>query len=97
MILRVPDVNVDVTTVQDSAKEIDPVDADHREIGAGLFEEEMAPSSSMARLYRGEIHRMKFWRERLDRTTNWAVLVMSGVLTGGSLGQTAHITSSCWG
>jgi len=25
----------------------------------------------MAHLYRGEVHRMKFWRKRLDRTTNW--------------------------
>nr|WP_324618161.1 DUF2270 domain-containing protein [Haloterrigena salifodinae] len=24
---------------------------------------------------------MKFWRERLDRTTNWAVLVISAILT----------------
>lgn len=72
---------------QDSAKEVDPSDADHREIGEGLLEEEMAPSSSMAHLYRGELHRMKFWRERLDRTTNWAVLVMSGVLTWGFSGS----------
>lgn len=24
---------------------------------------------------------MKFWRERLDRTTNWAVIVMGAILT----------------
>lgn len=71
---------------QKSAKDIDPGDADHREVGEGLLEEEMAPSSSMAHLYRGEVHRMKFWRERLDRTTNWAVIVMSGVLTWGFSG-----------
>jgi len=35
----------------------------------------------MAHLYRGEIHRMTFWRERLDRTTNWAVVVISALLT----------------
>ena len=69
-----------------SAKDIDATDADHREIGEGLLEEEMAPSSSMAHLYRGEVHRMKYWRERLDRTSNWAVLVMSGVLTWGFSG-----------
>lgn len=72
---------------QKSAKDIDPADADHRELGEGLFEEEMAPSSSMAHLYRGEVHRMKYWRERLDRTSNWAVLVMSGVLTWGFSGN----------
>ncbi|QRV13562.1 DUF2270 domain-containing protein [Haloterrigena salifodinae] len=64
-----------------SAKEIDPSDAEQRELGEGLLEEDMGPSSATAHLYRGEIHRMKFWRERLDRTTNWAVLVISAILT----------------
>lgn len=50
-------------------------------VGAGLLDEEMGPSSAMAHLYRGEIHRMKFWRERLDRTTNWAVIVIAALLT----------------
>lgn len=50
-------------------------------IGKGLFEEEMGPSSSVAHLYRGEVHRMTRWRERLDRTTNWAVTVMAAILT----------------
>lgn len=35
----------------------------------------------MAHLYRGEMHRMKLWRERLDQTTNWAVIVLAAVLT----------------
>jgi uncharacterized membrane protein len=51
------------------------------EIGRDLFEPDMGPSSAFAHLYRGEIHRMKFWRERLDRTTNWAVTTMAAVLT----------------
>lgn len=50
-------------------------------VGDGLLDEEMGPSSAMAHLYRGEIHRMKFWRERLDRTTNWAVIVIAAILT----------------
>lgn len=66
---------------QPSAKEVDPGDSEHREMGEGLLEEDMGPSSATAHLYRGEIHRMKFWRERLDRTTNWAVLVISAILT----------------
>lgn len=66
---------------QSSAKDIDPADSEHRELGEGLLEEDMGPSSATAHLYRGEIHRMKFWRERLDRTTNWAVLVISAILT----------------
>lgn len=56
-------------------------DQDHSEIGAGMLREEMGPSSALAHLYRGEIHRMRFWRERLDQTTYWAVVVMSATLT----------------
>jgi len=48
----------------------DPPDA---RVGTGLLDVEMGPSSALAHLYRGELHRMKLWRERLDRTTNWAV------------------------
>lgn len=66
---------------RDSTKDVDPTDADHREIGRGLLEAEMGPSSSLAHLYRGEIHRMKFWRERLDQTTYWAIVIMSAILT----------------
>ncbi|MFC6764728.1 DUF2270 domain-containing protein [Natrinema soli] len=66
---------------RESTKDIDPNDAEYREIGAGLLDEEMGPSSAMAHLYRGEIHRMKFWRERLDQTTYWAIVIMSAILT----------------
>ncbi|GAD53686.1 hypotheical conserved protein [Halarchaeum acidiphilum MH1-52-1] len=52
-----------------------------RDVGKGLLDEEMGPSGAMAHLYRGEIHRMKYWRERLDKTTNWAVIVMAAILT----------------
>nr|WP_256290900.1 DUF2270 domain-containing protein [Halobellus inordinatus] len=41
----------------------------------------MGPSSAMAHLYRGELHRMKLWRERLDKTTNWAVVVIAAIIT----------------
>lgn len=64
-----------------SSKEIDPSAPEQREVGQGLLDEEMGPSGSMAHLYRGEIHRMRFWRERLDRTTNWSVLIMAAILT----------------
>lgn len=50
-------------------------------VGRGLLDEEMGPSGSLAHLYRGEVHRMTRWRERLDRTTNWAVLVLAATLT----------------
>jgi uncharacterized membrane protein len=50
-------------------------------VGEGLLDTDMGPSSAMAHLYRGELHRMKLWRERLDRTTNWAVILLAAVLT----------------
>lgn len=64
-----------------TAKDVDPTDPEYRDVGEGLLDEEMGPSSAMAHLYRGEIHRMKLWRERLDRTTNWAVVVMAAIVT----------------
>ena len=50
-------------------------------LGAGLLEEETGPSSALAHLYRGELHRMKLWRDRLDRTTDLAVVLLTAVLT----------------
>lgn len=52
-----------------------------RTMGRGFFEESSAPGSAMAHLYRGEIHRMKLWRERLDRTSNWVVTLIAAILT----------------
>jgi uncharacterized membrane protein len=62
-------------------KPFDPAGERERELGAGLFENDMGPSSSMAHLYRGEVHRMTRWRERLDRTTNWAVTIIAAIMT----------------
>lgn len=67
--------------MSDQHDEFDPLTEEHRAIGSGLFEQDMGPGSSMAHLYRGEVHRMTRWRERLDRTTNWAVTVMAAILT----------------
>lgn len=37
--------------------------------------------TAMAHLYRGEMHRMTVWRQRLDVTTNWAILLSGGMTT----------------
>ncbi|RBI59247.1 hypothetical protein DMJ13_24105 [halophilic archaeon] len=66
---------------RDSPDDGDSTDAEDEELGRGLLEENMGPSSSAAHLYRGEIHRMRFWRERLDQTTYWAIVIMSAILT----------------
>lgn len=44
--------------------------------------------TAMAHLYRGEMHRMTVWRQRLDVTTNWAIL-MTGGMTTFALGSAA--------
>lgn len=67
--------------MSEGSEEFDPLAEDPRTVGRGLFEQEMGPSSSMAHMYRGELHRMTRWRERLDRTTNWGVTVMAAILT----------------
>lgn len=65
----------------DASAETETGDNPFDDIGVGLLETEMGPSSSLAHLYRGEIHRMKFWRERLDNTTRWAIMIMAAILT----------------
>ncbi|MWG36374.1 DUF2270 domain-containing protein [Halomarina oriensis] len=57
-------------------------------VGEGLLDVDMGPSSALAHLYRGEVHRMKLWRERLDKTTNWAVIVLAALLTFTFTNQT---------
>ena len=37
--------------------------------------------SAMVHLYRGEQHRAQVWRQRLDMTTNWAVISVGAVLS----------------
>ena len=37
--------------------------------------------TSMVHLYRGEIQRMTVWRQRLDTTTHWAILLSAGLTT----------------
>ncbi len=37
--------------------------------------------TAMAHMYRGEMHRMATWRQRLDSTTNWAVVLALGMTT----------------
>ena len=37
--------------------------------------------TAMVHLYRGEMNRMTVWRERLDVTSNWAILLTVGLTT----------------
>lgn len=51
-------------------------DIEHKEPIAGAKE-----IGALAHLYRGEVYRSTIWRERLDATTNWAVLTTGVALS----------------
>ncbi len=38
-------------------------------------------TTAMVHLYRGELTRVNLWRDRLDTTTNWAVVTTAGAMT----------------
>ena len=44
----------------------------------------------LAHYYRGELSRMISWRDRLDRTTNWAIAALAAMLSFSLSSQTAH-------
>ena len=44
----------------------------------------------VAHYYRGELTRMISWRDRLDRTTNWAIAAMAAMLSFSLSSQQAH-------
>lgn len=37
--------------------------------------------TAVAHLFRGEMHRMTAWRQRLDTTSNWAIVLSLGMTT----------------
>ena len=47
----------------------------------GEAERSSSFDTAMAHLYRGEMHRMTTWRQRLDVTTNWAMIMALGMTT----------------
>jgi uncharacterized membrane protein len=44
----------------------------------------------LAHFYRGELARMISWRDRLDRTTNWAIAALAAMLSFSLSSQQAH-------
>jgi uncharacterized membrane protein len=44
----------------------------------------------MAHFHRAEIARMAGWRDRIDRTTNWAITVAAAMLSVSLSTPTAH-------
>ncbi len=68
-------------TIQDGRRSPGP------EVAAGAVDEP-GFHNAMAHLYRAEMHRLTTWRTRLDTTTNWALLLTTGMTTF-TLGTTA--------
>jgi uncharacterized membrane protein len=46
--------------------------------------------NTIAHYYRGEIARMSGWRDRIDRTSNWAITVVAAMLSVSLSTPTAH-------
>ncbi|MCL6708136.1 DUF2270 domain-containing protein [Pseudomonas sp. R2.Fl] len=44
----------------------------------------------LAHYYRGELARMTSWRDRIDRTSNWAITVVAGLLSLSLSSPTSH-------
>lgn len=65
---------------EDSSGE-DDTGPDRENIGKRAADDFSAFTSFTVQFYRGEMDRITTWRRRLDQTTNWAVIVIAGILT----------------
>lgn len=59
----------------------DPEAPEHREVAAEAAMERPNFLQLMGHLYRGELGRATTWRDRLDKTSNWAVVITATLLT----------------
>ncbi len=65
----------------DIPPDFDPESPEEREIAGEAATDRSDFLSLMGHAYRGELARMTSWRTRIDRTTNWAVVVTATLLT----------------
>jgi uncharacterized membrane protein len=65
----------------DPSEEFDPESREEREVAAEAATDRSDFLSLMGHTYRGELGRTSSWRTRIDRTTNWAVVVTASLLT----------------
>ncbi len=61
--------------------DFDPERPHERAIAADAADERSDFLGLMGHAYRGELSRMSTWRSRIDRTTNWAVVLIASLLT----------------
>jgi uncharacterized membrane protein len=67
--------------MSDPPRDFDPESREEREVAAEAATDRSDFLSLMAHTYRGELGRTSSWRTRIDRTTNWAVVVTASLLT----------------
>ena len=65
----------------DGLEGYDPESPEQREIAGAAARDESDFFTLMGHAYRGEVGRMTAWRTRIDRTTNWAVVLAATLLT----------------
>lgn len=65
----------------DSSDEFDPESPEEREVAGEAAGDRTDFLSLMGHAYRGELGRTTAWRTRIDRTTNWAVVLAASLLT----------------
>jgi len=61
--------------------DFDPESREEREVAGRAAEDRDEFLSLMGHAYRGELGRTTSWRTRIDRTTNWGVVVTASLLT----------------
>ncbi|OYR49146.1 hypothetical protein DJ73_18225 [Halorubrum sp. Ea1] len=62
-------------------EDFDSGSREEREVAAESAGDRSDLLSLMSHTYRGELGRMSSWRTRIDRTTNWAVVLTASLLT----------------
>ncbi|WP_058366997.1 DUF2270 domain-containing protein [Haloparvum sedimenti] len=67
--------------MSDRPSDFDPESREEREIAGEAARDRDGFLSLMGHAYRGEMGRMTSWRTRIDRTTNWAVVLTATLLT----------------
>jgi len=67
--------------------DFDPEAPEEREVAGEAARDRSDFLSLMGHAYRGELGRTASWRTRIDRTTNWAVVLTATLLTWGFSGD----------
>jgi uncharacterized membrane protein len=67
--------------MSDPQRDFDPESPEEREIAGEAAQDRSDFLSLMGHAYRGELGRTTSWRTRIDRTTNWAVVLTATLLT----------------